>query len=145
MPEKATALLGYYITSKLHIQYKYQIGEILGMVDYKDIGKRIKVIRKQRKMTQERLAEAAGVGTTHISHIETGQTIPSLQTLIDIINALECSADELLCIEVSQARPFLNNWLTELVADCSSLEIKIISDMVGAMKDSMRRLHIGEE
>lgn len=112
------------------------------MVDYKDIGKRIRAVRLERKMTQEQLAEAAGVGVTHISHIETGSGIASLQVLIDIINALDCSADELLCIEIKKARPQYNDWLNELLSDCTQTEIKLITDMVANLKASMRRLKI---
>ena len=112
------------------------------MVDYKDIGSRIRAVRLERKMTQEQLAEAVGVGTTHISHIETGNGIPSLQTLIDIINALDCSADELLCIEIRKARPLFNDWLEDFLSDCSGQELKIIKDTVVALKDSMRRLKL---
>ena len=89
------------------------------MIDYKMIGARIRAIRNARKMTQEQLAEAVGVGVTHISHIETGNSIPSLQVVINIINALNCSADELLFMDVQKASPEINGWLTELVADCS--------------------------
>ncbi len=112
------------------------------MIDYKDIGARIRAVRLQRKMTQEQLAEAVGVGVTHISHIETGNSIPSLQVVVDIINTLECSADELLCIEINQARPLFNNWLGDLVSDCNADEVKLITDMVVALKTSMRRLKI---
>ena len=63
------------------------------MVDYKTLGSRIRAVRLEKKMTQEQLAEAVGVGVTHISHIETGNSIPSLQVMLDIINALWCSAD----------------------------------------------------
>ena len=115
------------------------------MVDYKDIGSRIRTIRLERKMTQERLAEAVGVGVTHISHIETGNSIPSVQVLVDIINALDCSADELLCMDVKTARPYLNSWLSELVADCNETEVKLISDMVVSMKASLRRYKVTEE
>lgn len=114
------------------------------MLDYKFLGARIRAIRSERKITQEKLAEAAGVGVTHISHIETGNSIPSLQVLVDISNALNCSADELLCMEVEQARPFLNSWLSELVADCSSTEIKLITDTVVSLKNAMRRLEISD-
>ena len=55
---------------------------------------------------------------------------------------MNCSADELLCIDVPQARSFLNSWLSELVADCSSTEIKLIADIVASLKGSMRRLKI---
>ena len=115
------------------------------MVDYKFLGSRIRAIRLDRKITQEKLAEAAGVGVTHISYIETGNSVPSLQTMIDIINALDCSTDELLCIEVNQARPLLNSWLSELVADCSATEVKLIADTVVSLKNSLRRLNIGEK
>ena len=64
------------------------------MVDYADIGKRIRACRLAKGMTQEQLANEVGVVVTHISHIETGNSVPSLKTLIDIINALDCSADE---------------------------------------------------
>ena len=112
------------------------------MIDYKSIGARIRTVRLAKKMTQEQLAEAAGVGVTHISHIETGNSIPSLQVMIDIINALDCSADELLCMEIGQARPLLDSWLSELVADCDDTEVKLIADMVVSLKSSLRRLKI---
>ena len=88
--------------------------------------------------------EAVGVGVTHISHIETGNSIPSLQVMLDIINALGCSADELFCMEIDQARPLMNSWLSELVADCSNMEIKLITDMVLSLKSSLRRLRLDD-
>lgn len=61
------------------------------MIDYKQIGVKIRKARLEKKITQEQLAALADVGVTHISHIETGNTIPSLKTLIAIVNALDCS------------------------------------------------------
>lgn len=115
------------------------------MIDYKTIGAQIRRLRLKRGMTQEQLAEAAGVGVTHISHIETGNSIPSLQVLIDIINSLDCSADDLLFMEVKQDRSQQFNWLSELVEDCNLEEIKLISDTVLALKNSLRRLKILEK
>jgi transcriptional regulator with XRE-family HTH domain len=113
------------------------------MIDYKDIGNRIRTVRKKKNITQKQLAEIVGVGTTHISHIETGNTIPSLKTVIDIINALHCSADELLCIEIEQARPRFNDWFFDLLAGCSDREIKIISGTVKALIESLQ--HFGTD
>ena len=106
---------------------------------------RIREFRRAQKLTQEQLAEAVGVGVTHISHIETGTSIPSLKVLIDIINVLGCSADELLCIEITSARPLFNSWISDLMADCSNDEMKLITDTVVAIKDSMRRLNRPDE
>lgn len=110
------------------------------MIDYRGIGSRIRAVRREKKMTQEQLAEAVGVGVTHISHIETGNSIPSLQVIVDIINTLDCSADELLCVEIKQAQSLRNSWLSDLVKDCTESEVKVISDMVIALKASLRRL-----
>ena len=115
------------------------------MVDYQFIGERIRAVRMERKMTQAQLAEAVGVGVTHISHIETGSTIPSVQVLIDIINTLNCSADELLCLEVEKAKPLYESWLGEELSDCTAQERKLITDMVMSLKGSLRRLKFGDE
>ena len=108
--------------------------------NYAKLGARIRKKRRELGLSQEMLAEKASLTKAHISHIETGKTVPSLKTLINIINTLECSADELFCIEVEKAQPVFQNWLGELVADCSEQERKLIADTVQAMKDSMRRL-----
>lgn len=49
------------------------------MIDYAFIGARLKEARIRKNMTQEQLAAMTDVGSTHISHIETGMTIPPPQ------------------------------------------------------------------
>ena len=110
------------------------------MLDYKDIGGRIRTARIERGVSQDVLAEKAGVGSSHISHIENGKSIASLQTFIDIINALNCSADELLCIEVKKARPIYDSWISEQLADCTQEEIKLITELILTTKETLRRL-----
>lgn len=112
------------------------------MTDYKDIGARIRQARRRCHMTQEQLAELVGVGVTHISHIETGSSIPSLPIFIAIVNALGCSADELLCIELHHTQPLFQAWVSDLLGDCSDVERKLIADTILSLKASMRRLHI---
>ncbi len=112
------------------------------MLDQRAIGEQIRKMRKAKGLTQDQLAEKSGVGVTHISHIETGKSVPSLEMIIKLVNAFECSADELLCVEVKKAVELRNNWLTELVEDCSSLEIKMIANIILALKNSMRRLEV---
>lgn len=109
------------------------------MIDYADIGSRIRAVRLERKMTQEQLADAVNLGVTHISHIETGSSIPSLQSFIAILNALDCSADELLCRELVSTQEIRNHWLEELLMDCSTDEVKVISDTLKTVKESVRR------
>lgn len=114
------------------------------MIDYASIGYKVKQIRIQKGITQEQLAEAAGVGVTHISHLETGAGTVSLKVFLAIVNHLECSADEILCKEIKTARPIVDNWLAELVADCDRTEVKIIADTVTALKQTIRKNKIQE-
>lgn len=109
------------------------------MIDYKSIGGKIRKKRKELNISQEKLAEACDVGTTHISHIETGNCIPSLKVFIAILNTLSCSADELLCGELDNSGNFYAHQLAELLADCDSREMRIISDTVLSLKNSLRK------
>lgn len=108
-------------------------------IDYKDIGQRIKAKRIEKGFTQEQLSEIIGVGPSHMSHIESGSAVPSFEVFISILNALGCSADALLCRETEAAKPLLHSWLSELVADCDPTEMKILSDILVAAKQTLRK------
>ena len=114
------------------------------MIDYGAIGSKVKEIRVKKGITQEQLAEAVGVGVTHISHLETGSGTVSLKVFVAIVNYLECSADELLFKEVSNARPIVNNWMAELIEDCDQSELKIISDTLTALKHTLHKNRTSE-
>ena len=55
---------------------------------------------------------------------------------------LECSADQLLCLEVEEARPQFDSWLKDIFSDCTEKERKLMIDAMLAIKSSMRRLKI---
>ena len=65
-------------------------------MDQKAIGKRIKTAREKKGMTQEQLAELVNLSPMHVSVIERGNKLPRLETLINIANILDVSADVLL-------------------------------------------------
>ena len=65
-------------------------------IDYEILGKNIKYYRKQKKITQEQLAEKLDLSVGFISQIERGITKMSLDTLIDLCNTLDCSAGDIL-------------------------------------------------
>ena len=108
-------------------------------IHYLDIGSRIRAERMKQNLSQEKLAEMVGVGTTHISHIETGNTKASIKTFIAIINALDISADELLRNHIIKAKHVLDGELAELVDDCNDNETRIIADTIKTLKQSLRR------
>lgn len=108
-------------------------------INYLEIGTRIRAMRKKYGLTQEKLAEKANVGTTHISHIETGNTIPSLKTFIEIVNVLGGSADMLLCDHLKKTSPVFQEEIAEELKDCTEIELRILTDLIKAAKRSLRR------
>ena len=59
------------------------------------IGKRIQLCRKAKGMTQEQLAERIDLSRNYLSAVERGVNQISLDKLIELMNVLECSADEI--------------------------------------------------
>ena len=65
-------------------------------MNQKAIGRRIKSARERKRLTQEQLAELIDLSPMHISVIERGVKPPKLETLVNIANVLDVSADNLL-------------------------------------------------
>lgn len=70
-------------------------------IDFSYIGKRIRDVRIEKRLTQEFLADYANVNVSHISNIENNKVKISLTLLIKVCNALDVSIDYLLQNEYS--------------------------------------------
>ena len=57
------------------------------------IGQRITFLRKAKGLTQEHLAEMAGLQRTHVSRIEAGRYAVTLETIQSIAEALGMTVD----------------------------------------------------
>lgn len=66
---------------------------------YIQFGNKIKSLRKKRNLTQQELADKVGKGLNFIGKIEVAFSKPSLDTLIDIAEALEVSVSDLTNFE----------------------------------------------
>ncbi len=64
------------------------------MTNDNTFGKKLKQIRKARGLTQEQLAELAGVHEKHISKLELGTYKPSFATLSKVLSALDLEVDK---------------------------------------------------
>ena len=58
-------------------------------IDYEALGKRIAKRRKVLNLTQEDVAEAAGLSNNFISNIENNYSIPSIDSLLRICEAID--------------------------------------------------------
>ena len=52
------------------------------MVDYKDLGRRVRALRRAAHLTQEELAEQVGISASFMGHVERGSRVASLDTLV---------------------------------------------------------------
>jgi len=66
------------------------------IVDYGKIGIRISQRRRELKLKQCQLADKINLSNNHISNIENGHSIPSLETISKICEALDVTPDYLL-------------------------------------------------
>lgn len=86
------------------------------MTDFKKLlGKRIKVIRKAKNLTQEKLAELIDIETPSLSYLENGKYAPSIETL------------QKLCA-VLNVKPFELYYFSELSPDDKKEELKKAMD-----------------
>lgn len=56
---------------------------------YKEFGARLRELRLNRDLTQERLAELAGLDRTYIGDAELGKRFPSLRSIEKLATALD--------------------------------------------------------
>lgn len=59
-------------------------------------GRRLRDVRTKRGVTQEALAQLAGMSEAYISNMENGMKVPSLTTIIRLAVALDCKVMDLV-------------------------------------------------
>ena len=98
---------------------------------FEKLGERIRVIRKSKKLTIEKLGELIDKSLSYIGNIERAEGTPSLATVISIANALGVSADTLL-------RDYL-------LVHCDESELDIYSPLLSKLRtlsqDEQKALH----
>lgn len=64
------------------------------------LGEKIRELRKRKNLTQQQLAEMAGIDDTYLSKIENDRLeyTPSIRTILDLAKALEVDELELLAL-----------------------------------------------
>ena len=104
-------------------------------MDNQAIGKRIRDARIARGMTQEELAEKAGLSTNHISVLERGLKSPQLDSFVPVCNALRVSSDYLLIDVVDAATAGIASELSGIIAEQPPVVQKRILRVVKALLD----------
>lgn len=97
------------------------------------IGKNIRKYRLIKKLRQEDLAEKSGLTANYIGMMERGEKIPSLETFINILNALEVSADMVPADVVVTGYTVKSSILTEKLSKLSADDRERIYEVIDTM------------
>ena len=108
-------------------------------LNYNEIGKNIREVRKENGLSQAMLSELVEKSPSYISYIETDAKSMSLDTFVMIANALGVTADRLLMEQLDEKNDITSSQVAALLADCSAFEDGVIIDTVKALKHSMRK------
>ena len=102
-------------------------------MDMKAVGRRIKMAREEKNLTQEDLASLVDISSTHISVIERGLKVVKLDTFVAIANALEVSADTLLIDVVEHSVTGVANELSDTILKLPKKEQKRVINVIKAV------------
>ena len=106
-------------------------------MNQKAIGRRIKSARERKHLTQEQLAEAVDLSPMHISVIERGVKPPKLETLVNIANVLDVSADNLLQDVVHNQEKVVSSEAFSLMSQLSKADQrKVLSALRSYVEES---------
>lgn len=104
-------------------------------LNYIEIGKRIKIKRKELNLTQEKLSEIIDVSPSYISEIERGSSICSLATITNIALTLNTSLDYLvLGITANNANETFKEILQSIPTKNQKLYINLCENIANTLK-----------
>jgi transcriptional regulator with XRE-family HTH domain len=93
------------------------------------LSERLKLMRNQKKLTQEQVAKRLHVSPSIISAYETGDRTPSLTTLIRIAALYQCSTDYILGLPAQDPTSVL------LIEGLGSNQIRALQYVIESMKN----------
>ena len=99
-------------------------------MDYILLGKRIRDERLLLRLTLEKLAERTDKSINFIGQIERGEGKPSLETMVDIANALGTTVDSLLQDNVRAVNDTVGKEVEAIIRTLDNNGKQFILDMV---------------
>lgn len=95
------------------------------MSDLSLIGQKIKIIRRARGISQEMLSESVDMNLRTISRIENGKTLPTIDTLDKIADALSVRLCDFFDEERFENREVIIDNITKIARNMGDKQLKI--------------------
>lgn len=104
------------------------------IINYIEIGKRIKESRLAKELTQQKIAEELGVSDEYVSKIETGKAKISLTRLAQLSILLDTPIEKLITGVVSKSTDYKISEVTKVFEELSAQEKDFIIAMIEQVK-----------
>lgn len=101
-------------------------------MDLVQLGHRIREARQQKGYTQRILAKKAGIADVYLGEIERGSKMPSMNSFLKLIEALDISADFILRYELPSGQGYVHDELSEKLGPLTPQQRKTVSDIIDA-------------
>ena len=105
----------------------------------KKIGHRIQMLRKHKGFTQESLSEALNISPNYMSALERGKYNVKPALLVQIMNILDCTADDIFCDVINTGYRHKESVLSEKIAKLSLKEQEKIFAVIETMIEYAER------
>ena len=94
------------------------------------LGKRLRSLRNNKKLTLDQLADQSGISAKHIGKVERGESKISVEWLEKIAAALEVDVRDILDAEHEQSRNALVAEITSFLPKLSDKDTQIVYRLV---------------
>ena len=95
-------------------------------MDKNILGSRICSARKEKKLTQEALAEKVDISLTYMGEIERGEKYPSMNVFIKLVEVLDVSADYLMRDKLETGKVHVFNEITRKMENLKQKHVNAI-------------------
>ena len=103
----------------------------------KETGKRIQLLRKQKGLSQEELADKLNVSSNTVAKIECGLRRPSVDFIVDLVNVFDTTVDYIVLgeeIEKERDYDFLIREIDDAIGQLLELKEKLLKETNEKMK-----------
>ena len=103
-------------------------------MDYVELGKRVRMMRCYRDITQQQLAEKVGISTSFVGHVERGSRKASVETIIGIARVLHVDLNYLFAAELPDGKGDQPQEVTQLFDNPHDQLVDLLQQALGLLQ-----------
>jgi transcriptional regulator with XRE-family HTH domain len=108
-----------------------------GIINYKDVGLRVKAEREKLGYTREEFSEMVGIAPVYLGQIERSERKMSLDTFVKVASNLNLSLDFLIFGD--ETYDIDKDELIDIINNSSKRELNVISQVLKALFQNLKK------